>query len=206
MKDYQKHLDQYRDFPDKREQAELYLRKYWLDKQELKDVWLKKRKEVFTDPIIFPSSIFNDELDVIINKGGAVLPEEDFEPLKLCIQHTGDNYFIILEDYDEDNPPHTSGPPYRFKYPVGISWSEIMSGGSISYDVYVRPIRNYFVFGDSSQWGRYCGSDFEYPLLIFGVTSKYYNLFHGQFSNSDDDVKDLKEWLEFYKMPPNDIY
>ena len=121
MKDYQKHLDQYRDFPNKRDQAELYLGKYWFDKQELNDVWLKIKDRIFTDPIIFPGSAINKELNVIINGGGIMIEEDDYESLTYCMKHTGDNYFIVLEDYDEDDPPHKSGPPYRFKYPAGVA-------------------------------------------------------------------------------------
>ena len=204
MNDYQKQLDKYNNFPEHRNKAEQYLEKYWLDKNELKEVWLKIKNRIFNkDFIHLPDPVINKDLDVIILKGGIVLYEKEFELFQSCMKSIGDNYFIILEDYDENNPPHSSGPPYRFKFPVNITWEEMTSGGDsymLSYDVFLRPIRNYFVFGDSGAWGKYAGSDYEWPLDIIGFDKKYSDLFHDKFEIPEDDIEDLMRWTAFYGM------
>ena len=47
MNDYQKQLDKYYNFPERRKKAEQYLGKYWLDKNELNEVWLENKKHDF---------------------------------------------------------------------------------------------------------------------------------------------------------------
>jgi hypothetical protein len=106
---------------------------------------------------------------------------------------------LLVEDYDEKNPPHTDGPPFRFKFPVDISWDEVNDGAELSMIVF-WPERNYFVFGDSGQWGKYTGNDYEYPLDIIGFKRKYSDLFHRKFRIPQEDIEDLKEWTVFYGM------
>ena len=78
---------------------------------------------------------------------------------------------------------------------LDISWEAILSGAEISSDVFQRPIRNYFVFGDSGQWGKYAGDDYESPLHIIGFNKKYSDLFHNKFKIPEEDIEDLKEWI-----------
>ena len=118
MKDYQQQLDKYKNFPEYRQAAEQYLEKYWLDKKELTGVWLDIKNRIFNkDFLRLPGRVINENLEVIILKGGIILWEKQFELLQSCMKSVEDKHFIILEDYDENDPPHSSGPPFRFKYP-----------------------------------------------------------------------------------------
>jgi hypothetical protein len=204
MKDYQTQLDKHKNFPKYQNNAEGYFKKYWLDKKELDEVWLKIKNKIFNkDFHQLPDRVINQDIEVIILKGGIVLIEKEFIQFQSCMKRTGDKFFIVLEDYDENNPPHISGPPYRLKFPADITWEEMTSRGDpsfISYDVFMRPIRNYFVFGDSGAWGKYAGNDYEFPLDIVGFNKKYSSLFHDKFKIPEEDIADLKEWTAFYGM------
>ena len=132
-----------------------------------------------------------------------MLYDKEFELLQSCMKITRDKYFIILEDYDENNPPHSSGPPYRLKYPADITWQEMTRNDdrhSFPFDVFFLPIRNYFVFGDSGAWGKYAGSDYKWPLDFIGFDKKYSSLFHDKFKIPEKDIEDLMEWTAFYGM------
>jgi hypothetical protein len=147
--------------------------------------------------------VINKDLDVIILKGGIVFFKEEFEIYQTCMKIVGDKYFIILEDYDENKPPHTSGPPFRLKYPVDVTWEEMTSNSNphiISFGVFFRLIRNYFVFGDSGTWGKYEGSDYRWPLCIIGFDKKYSCLFRDKFKVPNEDVEALKKWTASYGM------
>ena len=157
------------------------------------DVWLEIKNTVFNPGFKeLPDPVFNEYFDTIIRKSGLVLDKVEFELLQSCMKATGDRHFIILEEYN----PYTSEPPYKLKYPINITWEEMTSGGDpymIPYDVFFRPIRNYFVFGDSGKWGKYAGNDYEWPLDITGFDKKYSDLFHSKFKIPKEDVKDLKD-------------
>jgi hypothetical protein len=201
MKDYQKQLDKFLNFPEYREPAEHYLNKYWLDKQELKEVWLKIKDVIYNPGFkVLPDPVFSHNFDTIILKGGSVLNKEEFEILQSCMKVIGEKYLLLVEDYDEEISPINAGPAFRFKYPVDITWEKIMSGGEISFDVFLRPIRNFFVFGDSGQWGRYVGNDYDSPLDIIGFNRKYSDLFHDKIKIPKEDIEDLKEWVASYGM------
>lgn len=194
MKDYKEHLDKYIDF-HKNKVAVEYLEKYWLDKQDLNETWIEIKNTVFNpDFKLLPDPVFNEDFDSIIRLGGIVFDRGELELYQSCMKITGDNYFIILEDYDEANPPHSSGPSLRFKYPVDITWDEIISGDMISYQVFSRPVRMYYVYGDSGKWGKYAGNDYASPIDIIGFERKYSDLFQDKFRISEEEFEDLKQW------------
>lgn len=195
MKEYQKQLEKFLDFPENKDVVVEYLEKYWLDKQELNKDWIKIKNTVFNPVFKFlPDAVFNKDFDVLIRLGGTALDQEQYELFQSCMKITGDRYFVVLEDYDEVNPPHFSGPPLRFKYPVDITWEEIIGGDMISYQVFIRPIRMYFIFGDSGKWGKYAGNDYASPIDIIGFDKKYSDLFQEKFKISEEELEDLKQW------------
>ncbi len=198
MKDYQALLDRYNNFPEHRQAAEQYLEKYWLDKKELTQEWLEIKNRIFNkDFHSLPDRHINENYNVIILKGGIVFFKEEFEIYQTCMKIVGDKYFIVLEDYDENKSANTSGHPYRLKFPVNITWEEMISHGDpylLSSEVFLIPTRNYFVFGDSGMWGKYEGIDYRVPLSIIGVDENYYGLFYDKFRVPNEDVEALKKW------------
>lgn len=213
MKDYHEQLITFA-FPDSKEQTEEYFNRYWLNKAELIEIWqnikdtiyngnfnilpnniVDKDSDIILMQNISPDKIFKEGFNSILLKGGIIFTQEDFELLQHCMTDIADEYFIILEDYDENNPPHNSGPPLRFKYPADISWREMNISEGICYELFQRPVRNYFVFGDTGEWGKYVANDYRYPLDIIGFKKENSDLFYSKFKITDEDKKDLREWL-----------
>ena len=60
--------------------------------------------------------------------------------------------------------------------------------------------KNYFVFGDSGEWGKYVANDYKFPLDIIGFRNKYAELFKRNFVLSIEERNEIYEWLpETYK-------
>jgi hypothetical protein len=205
MKDYQKRLDQFTNNTDKKK-IEEYMKKYWLNRQELNTTWLPIKNSVFTHDFHYPDQVFNTSFDTIISIGFFALAEDDLKQFQECIKVTGDKYFVLVEDYDEEIDPvvvNDGRDKYtqistRLKYPSDISWEEIKSGDWFSKEVFEGPVRDFFIFGDSGLWGKYAGNDQEYELDIIGYDKKYTDVFQEQFKNNYNNLELLKSRLAHY--------
>ena len=193
IEDYQPQLETYA-FPESIEATRKYLRKYWLSKQEYLSKWKSVQSRVFSEKE-FPKMVFNQGYQRLICKGGMLIEQTEFELLKECFQLTNDSYLIIVEDFNELDPPHDSGPLLRFRYPVNITWEEINIGEGISYELYQRPIRNFFVFGDTGNWGKYAANEHEFPLDIFGFKKEYEKIFRNRFEMTEKERNELKKFI-----------
>lgn len=186
MNEYNEQI-QYFAFEYSKHQTEQYLKKYWLYENEFQSNWNPILQSIFNFPIKENNTeIFKKKYEVIKQQSGSIFTKELFEDFIECFQYTKDNYFVVIEDYDILNPPHTSGPLLRFQYPVTINWEEfnltcnnILEEG-ICFSL-LRPIRNYFVFGDSGKWARYVGNDFNHAIEYLGYEKEFSNMFLDKF-------------------------
>lgn len=195
MKDYENQLNAFR-FTNQDTDSSIYFEKYWLSSSEIQDKWIKIMKSIFdTNFYLFPQNPFLNEYKLLVKSSGILFIESELNELQKCLQETGDSHIIIIEDYDESNPPHLSGPPLRFKYPSTIKWHEMYNSCGICYQLFGRPVRNYFVFGDTGTWGKYVGSDYEYPIDLWGIKDSYFDFFYTHFKNRNDEIAQLKENL-----------
>lgn len=193
MKDYQKQLDTFYD-PDTRKQTEAYFEKYWLSQQEYLEIWSPIKQSIFdSNAKQFPDMMFRDNLELILMVGGGIFTQEDFKLLQECMKHTGDHHFVIYQNENVmpaiyiPNEPPLFHPPLRFKYPADITWEELMSGEYISMELFQFFYKDFFVFGDSGNWGKYVANDCDYPLDIIGFRKEYANMFKGKFKVSEED-------------------
>jgi hypothetical protein len=157
-----------------------YLEKYWLNKEELDKIWKPIRNTIFKgDFWSLPDGIFPKDFETITLIGGSVLHNEEYyKRVQQCMNEAGDKYFIIVEDYDESNPPGNSPPqpgvidwpPLHFKFPSNIGYKEVMSGEFVSEEVMWVGDRNYFFYGDSRNWGIYAEDGFN-SLSFIGFKS-----------------------------------
>ena len=135
MKNYQRRLG--RTVPDKiYPQAKQYLEKYWLDEEEYMTYWKPIQDRIFNSKAKWlPDMMFVPGFELMPLIGGRVFAEggKDFLLLQSCMRELGDRYFVIVENYayiyeNYDNP----GIPLRARYPVEVTWKEMLSGGTLS--------------------------------------------------------------------------
>lgn len=199
IKEFQNQLTAY-SFPESIEGTLEYLEKYWLQEQEYLSTWKEVQSSIFILDLKFPEMIINPEFRFFPRQGGLLFEQEEFELLKECTKESKDKSLFIIEDYNEFSPPHESGPLLRFKYPINLTWSEINAGEGISYELFQRPVRNYFVFGDSGKWGKYVANDFDIPAEIYCFKKELELFFKQKFKIEDEEDIGLKELMpEYFK-------
>lgn len=151
---------------------EEFLRKYLLSDVDYKQAWEKKLQSIFSSSLDFPSKLFNEGYQTVSLMGGIIFSKDEFFQLQRCFEKTGDKWLLIIEDNAEEGSAIV-----KLKFPIKIEWHDLLGGGAISFEVFERPIRNYFVFGDTGLWGKYVGSDFDPPEDILGFQSEVQETF-----------------------------
>ena len=176
--------------------AEDYLRKYWLPTNEYQREWKRIQDAIFTNQECgVPQIQFQAGFRIYPLRGGIVFDQEYFEKLRACIEETHDTSFVLVQNLCGKS---TAGKlrPFMMKYPVDISWKEVMSGNYISSVLFEWSANEYFIFGDSCKWGEYIASDYVHPLNILIFREEYGNIFRGIFKVSREEwIEILENWL-----------
>jgi hypothetical protein len=208
-KDYQKILVNHFDDVETKKISAEYLKKYWLDEYEWTYKW-KQIKDIIFSPIsiFLPDMMFNSTYRLIAMMGGAIFVKKDFQALQKCMLKTGDKFFVMIENANvRPLKEKMDFPHLRFKFPSNITWEEFHNGDEsvydISYEAFMITNKEYFIFGDSKNWGRYtaceywdCGvNSFGTPLDIIGFKPKYSNIFSKYFRQSKEEVDIVQKWL-----------
>jgi len=205
MKEYLGHLEEYLNYwyadfskaiPSSqwgdRRLAEEYLRKYWLPEHEYLSVWKPIQDKIFVQGKRLPDLVYRPEFDIFALRGGCLFLEEDFLQLQKAIQKIGDDFFVVIQQSQE----FTEGEPmFRMKFPAHITWKEMTSGNYISAVLFEMGYNEYFVFGESGNYGKYAANDHEYPLDIIGFKPELTSVFTDQFKKLKEDRKKIWEWL-----------
>lgn len=215
-KDYEEQLRVFSTL-ENRTQAEAYFQKYWLSTDEYNKKWLSVQNSIFdVQAKHLPDLMFNGGYELLPLAGVNIFTsEKDFLSLQNCMQETGDEYFAVVQNenvvikfYFGDDKWDVH-PLLRFKFPIGISWEEIMSGGYVSIELFQGAAKDYFVFGDSGNWGRYVANSYENPaalptfstpLNIMGFKKEYSEMFRKNFEHLANQ-KIVSAWLpDSYKQ------
>ena len=202
------------DWGDKRI-VKRYMEKYWLTDSSCQNNWKFLHESIFSLSKELPDMIFKKDFEFISLCGGGTFIQKDFGQLMSCIKKLGERNFVVIQD--------TSGMPsfYRrrndtwswsqipakyalkMKYPVNISWDELMSGNFISTILFEFYPAHYYVFGDSGQWGMYAAHEYinteidpaGTPIRIIGFNPKYRKMFRGSFEIPDGDYCENLDWI-----------
>jgi hypothetical protein len=175
------------------EEGEKYLEKYWLSELKYDSFWKAIQQQIFNSTHVhLPNMVFKEEYMIIALKGGCLFLEKDFLQLQKNLLSIGEEYIIVIENTFDGN---LEEPSFRLKYPSNITWKEITSGNFISSTILEHPHKEYFVFGSKSEWGKYSANDFHFPLDIIGFKDSNMNIFKNQFSQTDEELKEINEIL-----------
>jgi hypothetical protein len=172
--------------------AEEYLQKYWLPEQEYLSIWKPIQDKVFVQGKSLPDLIYHYEFNMIVTIGGCLFAEEDFLQLQKIMQEVGEEYFVVVQNGQE----YTNGEPmFRMKFPVNITWKELISGNYISAVLIEMSLNEYYVFGASGKWGRYSATDYILSLGIIGFKHELASIFKEHFQQSKKEQEEIQEWL-----------
>lgn len=146
------------------QQAIVFLNQYAMNKFVYKDVCTPVMQKIFK---VSPSEIFDirvmpmtemieDGFDYFSYHSSPLLWKESYELIqKVCAEY-GDKYIFIVEEEECESSPDSA---FKLRIPVCKSWEELSNGGYISDVLFNRPNCNYYVFGDSGMWGKWCDYD-----------------------------------------------
>lgn len=206
MKEYQKHLDFYNqkywfstssslipfeEWSDK-DKGQKYLEKYWLSNEEYLSTWRNIQQNIFITNKSLPHLIYKDNFNIIALQGGCLFLEKDFLQLQKILLNIGEKYFVVIQN----NQEFTKGEPmFKMKFPVNITWKEMISGGAISAVLINMFYNEYYIFGESGKWGKYIASDYDYPIDLFGFTQELTPIFEKFLSQTKDEQIELWKWL-----------
>lgn len=172
--------------------AEAYLEKYWLSKKEYDEHWKPIQDAMFTNQEKgLPDLKFTKSYEMLTLRGGVLFEEKDFLQLQSCMNQVGDKYFVVIENSFGD----IDKPLIRVKFPVDITWKDLMSGSFISDVIIDCDINEYFVFGESGAWGKYAANDYIHALDIVGFKKEYSSLFREVFKVLSEEDTEISEWV-----------
>lgn len=203
MKEYQKQLDFYSD-PDTFITTCSYLEKYWLFNNELQNYWMKILHNIYDTTVNkFPGLMFQNEYAFIPLMGGSFFNREDYNTLKKTFKFLGDKYFVIIQNYNEEEPLINADnegneyiyPTFNFKYPTDLSWEELMNGGYMTREFFGMLHNDYFVFSESGKFGLYITNDYDHPFLLIGFKKEYSTFFINNYFPTRDDIDYIEKWL-----------
>ena len=139
-----------------RQKAKAFLQKYWLTAHEYSTVWKPIQDRIFVSQENDTNSYFQPEFTLIKLVGGCLFLEADFKQLQKAMLAVGETHFVVIQTSQN----FTQGEPmFRMKFPVEISWGELMSGNYISAVLFEMNYNEYIVFGNSGKIGKYAASD-----------------------------------------------
>lgn len=208
MKEYQKQLDIFsieetKDLAfayfDKYWMRESVYLEEWLPLQNsiYKSITIKPGAENNTRPYCSVSDLY----DVKFKEGfyymdyadGLCFTKTSLTFLQKIMKEIGDTHFAIIQDMNflpyvlvdehykvllEHQSKEIDHPKLQFVYPIDTTWEELMSGGGISRELFETAYKNFFVFGNRGQWGRYVVGDEMSTIL------GYHPAFEKQFKDT----------------------
>lgn len=99
MSEYEEQLNTF-SVAETRDETKLYFEKYWLASTEYWEKWLPIQQSVFDESAQhLPDLMFRPDFELFPLIGGNIFTsEQDFEMLKNCMEHTGDEYFTVVQN------------------------------------------------------------------------------------------------------------
>jgi hypothetical protein len=174
--------------------GEEYLGKYWLSEKEYFQNWKSIQNKIFVNQENgLPNLKFKNEFLILPLRGGSLFDKSDFESLMNCLIDIGEKYFVVIENTYGEKSTEIA---FRMKYPTNISWDEITNGNFISETIIGSMHKEFFVFGENTNWGKYSASEYESPLNLIAFKPIYKALFQKQFLQDDEEKMEiLNNWL-----------
>jgi len=208
-KKFQKVLDFFSE-PKTQHISEEYIKKYWLNEIEIQGYWKPLKDKIFRSRSTYlPDIMFEENFKLIALIGGVIFTENEFKSLQNCMLKAGDRWFVIIENkhmqpiVKDNNDKNIIQPLLNFKFPIDITWQELINGGFVSLDLFETSYKEFFVFGDSAKWGKYVANEYcnisvsslGTPLDIIGFKPELAPIFEKHFKQSREEQEEIRKWL-----------
>lgn len=147
--------------------AEEYMLHYSLTKEDYEKTWKSIWGKIFNQVCIgHPKGVFKKDFQVWKLMGGSLFEESEFLSFQKSINSIGDKYIIIIQNVFQDDTP-----PFRMRFPSDITWKELCSGSFLSKALLEMDFNDYYMFGESGEWGKYSATEAYFPMDYLGVNS-----------------------------------
>lgn len=156
--------------------AKVFLQKFAMDDELYQRLCVPVQQKIFkfpapTDYNVLSqevSDLFNSEATIFSYNSSPLFWKENFSLVKDIGKAFGEQFIFIIEDEGCEEDPQQA---FKLRIPIETDWEELSDGGFISDVVLNMFHNNYYVFGDSGNWGRWC--DYENDWMdyeAFGYT------------------------------------
>ena len=144
-----------------------YLSRYWLSLDELANKW----SFILDSSFVRLSKGISIEPGRVVDmrRGGLLFDEPEFALFVKDANKLGARRFAVIEDIGQsDWVANVDRSFFRFSYPLAIPWEDMTRSCPLAEDVFLRPIRCFFVVLDNGIIGKYVNSDAEIPYeMVF---------------------------------------
>jgi hypothetical protein len=177
-----------------KDQANKFLKKYWLLQGEYESRWKKVQCEIFNPHNLMPDLMIRPKYEMIVLRGGCLFSEQNFKRLQDCLIKLGEREFVVIENtFNGKN--EILEPAFRLRFPANITWADLTSGNFISAMIVDYDSKEYFVFGETAKWGYYSASCYRNPVNIIGFEPPYAKIFSEEYYHDQDRLSPDSEWI-----------
>lgn len=154
------------------QKGKYFLQKYAMDEKVFRNECFPIMQKIYKSTTDMPFNIQNMSIRNIFQNGykksilinSPLFNKDHFLAIqKIAEAYKEKNFFIIEDEMCEDSPEMA----FKLKIPVNLTWEELTNGGCISDVVLNMPQNDFYVFGESGKWGRWC--DYENPWIDYEV-------------------------------------
>ncbi len=187
------------------DQGRMFLQQYAMDDAEYEGKCKQTMRKVFAySPECFFDIRYKTMQDLLSNlsnyfsySSSLLFWKESYELIQaICVEY-GDRYIYILEEERCETAPEAA---FKLKIPVNHSWETVTNGGCIANVLFNMFCNNYYVFGDSGKWGKWCDYDndyIDYEVFTYKYETPQIAAYKDYFAITEKEYKSLK------MVPPN---
>jgi len=182
MKEYDQLKAKYA-FPATSHLTDAYLDSFYLSNADYQRQYLSIQERVFCKPNLTEDDcIFFPSFKTYQYGASLVFTRKKYELLQKLLSQTTDSSILLIED-DATLP---SAHLIKLIINKNCNWINLsVKDEGICYEVFGRPVRNYFVYGNSGTWGMYNANDWRHEKCFWGFDERFPS------DLVDDFIKDL---------------
>ncbi len=123
-------------------------------------------KQLFDVETMSTGELFQRDFCLMGYSSSHIFYKESFLLTQDISRSCNEKFFYIIEWEGCEEPPEAA---FKLRIPVDISWKELISGGCVSTGLFQFMNNEYYVFGDSGKWGKWCSYGNAYTdYEVFG--------------------------------------